>query len=358
MHGVLRELRAVEVVRGIRRHAADHVARVDILHARRHLPLREEGGDPLLQERADVPELLVATRVGAGARLQELLPRALGDHDHRALALGEPVAELLEQAARPFQLEGHLGDQHEVHVSARERGVACDEARIAAHELDEPDAVHAAERLDVGAFHRLHRDAERGLKPERLVEIHDVVVDRLGNADDGFLESAPVDLVGEFRGALQRAVAADDEEHVDLHFLQPVHHRPDVLRAARAAEDRAAEVVDLRGGFGPKGHRRVAVDADEPFVAVAQAERFCDAVARVALGDDAADHVIEPGAESAAGDDGRGGPAGLEEDFFPRPRHLEAELRLRSLAGRHAVVDEHALAVGLEIHIHTGVMQR
>ena len=65
-------------------------------------------------------------------------------------------------------------------------------------------------------------DRERRLKAEALVDEHDVVVDRLGNADHGDLGPALCDLVGNPHRAADRAVAADHEQHVDAHPLQAI----------------------------------------------------------------------------------------------------------------------------------------
>ena len=107
-----------------------------------------------------------------------------------------------------------------------------------------PMPLREPERLDVRAVHRLDRLGKRRLEPEALVEVHDVVVDGLGDADDALLLAAPPDLQADLVRAAQAAVAADDEEDIHLHLLEKIDHLRHILRPARGAEDRAAEGVD------------------------------------------------------------------------------------------------------------------
>ncbi len=89
-------------------------------------------------------------------------------------------------------------------------------------------------------------------------------------------------------------------------------------------------------------------------VAVAKAEDPLHAVAVRELEHDAAHHVVEPGAEAAAGDDPAAERARIEEDLVARPRELEG----RQVQGRpcvlselgDAVVDEHLVGPAHEGH--------
>ena len=81
---------------------------------------------------------------------------------------------------------------------------------------------------------RLLRDLERGGEAERAEDVHDVVVDRLGDADDGDLQSAAGDLFADCMGAALRAVAADAEQDVDALAVEEVddHRRGPAARAS------------------------------------------------------------------------------------------------------------------------------
>ena len=113
------------------------------------------------------------------------------------------------------------------------------------------------------------------------------------------------DHAGDLLRAVQRAVAADHEQDVDAHLLEAVDDLLRVLAAARAAEDRAAVLVDAAHDVGVELHDLVPVAGDEALVAVAEAEDPAHAVVARELHHQAADDVVEPGAETAAGDDAR-----------------------------------------------------
>ena len=193
------------------------------------------------------PQAGVAGGVGARWLAGEvLLAGALGDDDHRVPALGDRRAQVREEPVLAVELERHLGDQHEVGVVLGQRRVAGDEAGVAAHQLHQADAVGRRARLDVGGADRLGRARERGPEAEALVDERDVVVDRLRDADDARSSArARSTDVGDPLRAAQRAVAADDEQDVDPELLEAVDDLLRVLLAARAAEDRAAVLVDV-----------------------------------------------------------------------------------------------------------------
>ena len=76
-----------------------------------------------------------------------------------------------------------------------QRRIAGDEPRMPAHQLDQPHAVRRRLRLDVRRRGSTRCARERGLEAEALVDEHDVVVDRLRDADDRDLRPALGDLL-------------------------------------------------------------------------------------------------------------------------------------------------------------------
>ncbi len=197
----------------------------------------------------DVAVLLVpAGVVPRGLGIQEMLARAFGNHDHGAFAFGQAVAQCLEQAARAVEIEAHFGDQNEIHIAARERGVARDEARIAAHQLDHTDAIDRRRSPRRRALRTACTAIAKAVsKPNDLVEIHDVVVDRLRDADDRLLQPAP--LASPRRAPPRRAACRRRRPRrkgrcfisSSRSTISPMSCVP-----ARAAEDGAAEIVNLR----------------------------------------------------------------------------------------------------------------
>jgi hypothetical protein len=174
-------------------------------------------------------------------------------------------------------------------------GVRGDPARVAAHDLDDDDAVV---RLGGGvqAVDGVRGDLHRGVEAEGHVGAGQVVVDRLRHADH-------LHAVGrEPARDAERVLAADRHERVDAEAL---HRRPHRRRAvgaalvrvrARGAEDRAAAVQDARRRQRGELHRRALQHAGP---SVAEAEQLVPALDPRAH--DAADDRVEPRAVAPTG---------------------------------------------------------
>ncbi len=168
-------------------------------------------------------------------------------------------------------------------------------------------------------------------------------------------------LQGDGVGAAEGAVAADAEEDVEAVALERVDHHADVLMAAGESEHRAAVAMHVGD------RRRVEVDGRraeggvEPLEAVAEPEDVAHPVLVVELEHHRAEHVVEPGAEPAAGHDADAGAHRVEEDVLPGPGALEAR-RGGRLAVGDLHVDEHAPVVlgvvGQEIPGDDGEVER
>ena len=206
------------------------------------------------------------------------------------------------------------------------------------------DAVARARGLDVRAADHVDRGGERALEAEAPVDEVDVVVDRLGDADDADEEIAPADLVDELHRASKRPVAPDDEQDADVELVEAVDHLARVLVAARGSERRPASVMDVGHRRGGELDRFVAALADEPPVPVAKAEDLRDAVAVRELEHEPADHVVDAGAEPAARHDPAAQAARVEEDAVARARQLEGRRprRVAAVLGRlrEAIVEQ------------------
>ena len=115
----------------------------------------EVTGDARAQPWAHVDQAFIAGGVGGAAGhlahlgLHEVLAGSLGDDDDGVTAALEAAAEDLQQTTVALQLERYLGDEHKIHIAHGQRGVAGDEAGVAAHQLHQPDAVGRAGRLDM-----------------------------------------------------------------------------------------------------------------------------------------------------------------------------------------------------------------
>ena len=216
--------------------------------------------DLLLQQQPDVLVQQVARGIARGLRrVEQVLSGPFGHDDQGVAPVEDPLSQGGQEPALAVQGEGDLGDQREVDLLAGQRRDGGDEARVAAHHLHQADAVDGAPGFDVGAAEDLVGLLDGRHQPERLLAIGDVVVDRLGDADDGDLESAAGDFLVDAMGAALGAVAADAEEHVDALALEEIDDHAGVLLAPRRAEHRAALFVDLVDELHRERDRRLAL---------------------------------------------------------------------------------------------------
>jgi hypothetical protein len=87
-------------------------------------------------------------------------------------------------------------------------------------------------------------------------------------------------------------------------------------------------------GLAEHGRRPVS---DQTAISVAEAEYLGDAVMLRQLENEAADHVVQPRAQAAAGHDADPGVGGLEVEAFARPARFER----RQVADRATPGDRH-----------------
>ena len=254
-----------------------------------------------------------------------------------------------EEPARSVEGERHLRDEDEVGVVHGQRGVAGDEAAVPAHDPHQADTVDRGLGLDPRGLDRLRRGRVRGLEAEALADERDVVVDGLRDADDGDVETARQQDVGEAGRAAHRPVAADDEQDVDAEVDEAVGHHLGVLGAPRAAEDGAALLVDRRDRVRGERDRGRPRPGTRPAKPCRNPTTSSTRVVRVELEDEPADDVVEAGAEAAAGDDADPRGAGLEEDPTPGAARFErrelVEGQLPRAQQLHRVVEEHPVVL-------------
>ena len=285
-------------------------------------------------------------RPAPGLRHQ-LLTGTFRHDDQRVLAAREP---LLERRQEPLERERHLRNQAEIHVAVDQGRIRRDEARVAAHELHEPDPVAGRFGLGVGGVGRAPRFCDGRVESERPLHEGNVVVDRLGHADDADRQAAPRRFLADRLRPAQRPVPADRKEHPDAELVQVLRHFGRVLRAAGRSEHRSAALVDPVHGLGRQFERLVPKPADQAFVAETKAVDLRHAVLGVQVQDDGADDVVQSGAEASAGHDPAREPRRIEEQHAPRAGGLHGR---RPRASGQAAVDslegrvvEHPFIVG------------
>ena len=144
------------------------------------------------------------------------------------VALANAPRDVLE-VVRNLRDQDHVG-------AAGHAAVQRNPAGVPPHDLDHHDPpVRFGGRVQ--AVDGVGREAHGRVEAETAGRADDVVVDRLGHADE---RNAPlVELVGD----RQRAVAADADERVETRPLEHLHHAVGVVERALGRHDRLGERV-------------------------------------------------------------------------------------------------------------------
>ena len=153
----------------------------------------------------------------------------------------------------PSSVNGTSGTRQKFTCPSTEHRIGGDEPRVAAHQLHEPDAVARALGLGVGGVDRAARLATAVSKPNVFCDERDVVVDRLGHADDA--RSAPLAAPPPRRSrCAPRSVPSPPiANSMSMpRSLQRVDHRAGSLLPAREAEDACRPRVDAAHLVGPR----------------------------------------------------------------------------------------------------------
>ena len=164
--------------------------------------------DDLGDGSADAAEPGVAERTGFEVEKDGIgVSGALGDHDDRVVL--EWGAVVFEDREEMGGVDRNLGDEDVVGADGH-TGEAGDPAGATAHSFDDDDAA-VAFGCGSEAFDGFDDDVDGRVKAEREVGEFQVVVDRLGDADDG-----EVEVVDEADGDAERVVAANHDEGVEF----------------------------------------------------------------------------------------------------------------------------------------------
>src|SRR4051812_33915592 len=151
-------------VLGVRRTAPNLVTRIEIPDYNRNTFLLEEGFNFLAQEWADILELHVPGGITSrGIRLEQILPGAFGDGDHRVGLLHNSVFECGEKA---LQLERDFGNESEINVLVCHSRAGRNEPGVTTHQSDQPNPVRDAARLSMGTLQDTISFLERTNKSE------------------------------------------------------------------------------------------------------------------------------------------------------------------------------------------------
>ena len=265
-----------------------------------HLASASQTCAPMPPSRSTRPSCASSTQRPPAA----LRERAFGDDDDAEL--GAPAVALAQPLRDDVEVERNLRNQDRV-GAAGDAGVQRDPARVAAHHLDDHDAlVRFGGRVQ--PIDRVGREGDRRVEAETVRRADDVVVDRLRarrrsgcraeqnwwaiasvpsppittSAPSPILWNISIDAIG----VVARAVRG----------LDRIRER---VAAVDRAEDRAAEAQDA-GDVARRQHARTA-GLDQPVEAVFEADAL-DAAVGAGL-DDGADDGVQAGRVAAAGED-------------------------------------------------------
>ena len=260
----------------------------------------------------------------------------------------ETVFKRGQKSARTFQLESHLGNEAEVHYGIGDRRVRRDKAGVATHQFDKSDAARGALSLDMRVSDYVRGLRDGGFKAERTADELKIVVDRLRNSDNRNLEIALHTLLRDFAGAPQRAVAADAEENIYIHSHQRIDDDIGRLLTAAGAENRSAELVNRIDCVGVEHYGLISEIGIKPGITETDAENVLDAVIEGENLDEALDHVVKSGAETAGRNYADTRPVRIVKNFRQRSSAFEsrkmAELLLHLLHIRLFFRNENTLA--------------
>jgi len=161
-----------------------------------------------------------------------------------------PVVQFALRASKEspvgLEIEGYLGNQHEIGLMNGKDGLHRDEARVPAHELHKTDAVYLRMRLHVCRRNRLGGFYYRSIEAECLFDELDIVVDGLGNADHRNLKTSVFDFLSNGERSLLCAVTSNREQYIEIELFDRIHDlRGPIAAAARGAEHGPSNLVDI-----------------------------------------------------------------------------------------------------------------
>ena len=159
-----------------------------------------------------------------------------------------------EEAPGSLEFEWHFGDQRKIGLLAGDGRAGGEEARFAAHQLHQGDAVLDAMALGVGTLQHLGCLFDGSQVAERTRHKRHIVVDGLGDAHDGERVAAPFGFLEEVVAAPLGAIPTDRKEHIDAMPDQVIHRDCGINGSAGGPEDGAALAVDVLDQFAGEGY--------------------------------------------------------------------------------------------------------
>jgi len=358
VYGVLGEKTAEDGIPGVCRDGPDDVAGIDIPDIHLHVDGLKVPFDGLLQKHSDIMELPVSRIVvGRGFVGEVFLPRPFRHHNKGVVSFPEPFLQGFKKSRRSVELEIDLRDEDVIHVLLGQGSLGGDESRFPPHEFDDPDAVGRPTGLDMSAPDRFDGLRKTGLETEGLGNEGDIVVDGLGDVKDCDMQLPLFDFLDDVECPPDGSVAPDGEEDLNSVILKAVNDHFRIRIPPGGAQNGSPEVMDVFDVLRREADRVHLLIHMKPPVSVPDADDVRHPVLMMELHDQGMDHVVQAGAQAAAGDDGRHRVFRREENPLPGTRPLQGDEILR----RHGFFDPgvvHVIKNPLVIPDEIDVLQR
>mmetsp|Transcript_65385 Transcript_65385/g.153906 ORF Transcript_65385/g.153906 Transcript_65385/m.153906 type:complete len:372 (-) Transcript_65385:229-1344(-) len=338
MHSHLAKHGAVGAVEGVGRNRANHVRWIDVLDGERQTEGLESRGDGVFQPWAHVSQNLVATCICSTGALDQRITAALCHDDDRMALRAHQVLRVLENL---LQVNVHLWNKANVHVPRSQGCVHRNESAMAAHKFDKANAVGVATCLHVRGIYSLGRLRAGSVKAEGLVDHRNVVVDRLGHANDRTLMVNFHHAIEGLHGSLVGPVTTQHKVLPDILGLKCTGHIHVRRVAAITDKHGAALRVDIPHHFWRQ--LQPLLRLQDSLVAALDAVDAANTIGPKRV-HDLADHAVQTRANAATADNGssRGRVMWVEVQHLPRSCTCHLEVR-HALARIKAIPKEQSL---------------
>ena len=150
VYAVTGHLIAQQTIGCVRGDTAYHVAGINVFQRHFHTFFSEVIAYLFLEAHTNIAIVAISRLILAVPILAtDMLARSLGHGDDCVLSLCDAFLKCWQQAVRSIQTKLDLGYQTEIDLLTRKGGPGGDEPGIAAHKLDQPNAVRTSFRFDI-----------------------------------------------------------------------------------------------------------------------------------------------------------------------------------------------------------------
>mmetsp|Transcript_54165 Transcript_54165/g.100044 ORF Transcript_54165/g.100044 Transcript_54165/m.100044 type:complete len:214 (+) Transcript_54165:613-1254(+) len=189
---------------------------------------------------------------------------------------------------------------------------------ITTHELHDADTLGGTGSLHPAIPDNFRGGCNRRVKPEGLVKVQDIVVDRLWDSNNAHGQSF---LLGSFRQqvpCILCSVAAHHEEHVYPQLPQVLAYSLAIKASSSCLEDTTSLHVDVPGILLSQSHRRIGQWVTQAIVPSFDAPNLLHAILGYKCAGDLSDDGVQPWAQTPGSDNCSLNLLGLPPDVVAR----------------------------------------